>query len=229
MSSLTRTTLEALLEERSLPVQGLVSPRHGPLPTGIFPIDTALAGGVPRGQLSEIHGSASSGRTGLVQALVARTTQEGSLVAWLDPGDHLDPAMVSAAGVDLPRLFWLRGGGRDQRSIEKSLSALGVLLGSGIFHLVVLDLAGLPAAALRWPNATWIRLGRMIEGTATAMVLLADGHVACGPRGASLALDRAGPCWSGAGPARLFRGFEAQVRVGRHAAQPARFSLQATH
>jgi len=229
MSALTRTHLEALLEQRRLPVLGPAPPRHAPLPTGIFPIDRALAGGIPSGQVSEIHGPASSGRTGLVQALVARTTREGSLATWLDPGDRLDPATVSAAGADLARLLWLRGGG-GERTLERSLSALGVLLGSGIFHLVVLDLAGLPAAALRVPGATWIRLGRMIEDTATALVLLAGSHVACGPRGASLALDRAGPRWSGApGPARLFQGFEAQGRVGRHVVEPAAFALQAIH
>jgi hypothetical protein len=69
----------------------------------------------------------------------------------------------------------------------------------------------------------------MLEGTATALVLLAEGHLACGPRGASLALDRAGPSWSGASPARLFQGLEARVRVGRHALQRARFALQAIH
>src|SRR5204863_322161 len=84
----------------------------------------------------------------------------------------------------LTRLLWLRGEGRarDARPLLSAVSAVGTLLGSGLFEAVVLDLAGVSAARRqRLPGATWIRLQRLVEDQPTALVLLADGHVAHGP------------------------------------------------
>ena len=208
--------LESLLRERRLhadgpPLRGVR--RLSPLSTGIVAIDDLLGGGLPRGQLSEVHGPASSGRTGLALALAARTTQAGALAAWVDPADRLDPASAAATGVDLTRLFWLRG---DGRSLAKAASAVATLLGSGLFETLVLDLVGLPASELqRLPAATWIRLQRMAEGQSAALLLLAASHVARGPGGVSLALAAKGPLWSGAGPGRLLCGLDAEAHAGR--------------
>ncbi len=92
----TRAELEALLRERrlesQLPALRGEAPRRAALPTGLSALDSALLGGFPRGQLSEVHGTASSGRTGTLMALLARVTRDGLLAAWVDPGDRLDPA-----------------------------------------------------------------------------------------------------------------------------------------
>ena len=232
MATALKTALEDLLKERRLqaeapPLRG-VDRRLRPLASGIPEVDRLLGGGFPRGQISEVHGPRSSGRTGLACAVAARATGEGSLVAWVDAGDHLDPATASAAGVDLTRLFWLRGGDRVTRALPRCLSALGTLLSSGLFDLVVLDVAGMAVRHL--PNAVWIRLGRMLESTPTALLVLGREHVACGPRGASLALRPAAPRWSGqAGPGRLFQGLEVEATAGRHALRRASFALQAVH
>jgi RecA/RadA recombinase len=232
--SAVKAALEDLLRTRKLqadepPLRG--EDRRGrALATGIAPLDDLLHGGFPRGQVSEIHGAASSGRTGLVVALVARLTRAGSLVAWVDPADRLDPASASAAGVALPRLFWIRGDGRarDARALLSAISAVGTLLGSGLFEAVVLDLAGVPASVRqRLPGTTWIRLQRMVEDQPTALVLLADGHVAHSPGGATLALSAAGPRWSGIAPARLFTGIGAEVREARRGIRAASLELQA--
>jgi hypothetical protein len=232
--SAVKAALEDLLRARRLqadepPLRG--EDRRGrALATGIAPLDDLLHGGFPRGQVSEIHGAASSGRTGLVLALVARLTRVGSLVAWVDPADRLDPASASAAGVALPRLFWMRGDGRarDARALLAAVSAVGTLLGSGLFEAVILDLAGVPASVRqRLPGTTWIRLQRMVEDQPTALVLLADGHVAHGPGGATLALEAAGPRWSGTAPARLFTGIGAEVREARRRIRAASLELQA--
>lgn len=232
MSSALKSSLEDLLRARRL--QADAPPLRGedrgpsPLPTGIASIDALLGGGFPRGRISEVQGPPSSGRTGLVCSLVARVTREGGLGAWVDVGDHLDPAATSAAGVDLTRLLWLRGNPRTP--VKSVLSALGTLLGSGLFDVVVLDTAGMPASATRFPDAAWVRFGHTIEGTPTALVLLASGHMPHGPRGASLSLRLSRPRWSGnPGPGRLFQGLEADVLVGRHPPQRATLSLQAVH
>ena len=231
MRSATKSALEDLLRERRLaadapPLRG-EDRRLRPLPTGIAPIDALLYGGFPRGQLSEVFGPSSSGRTGLVQALLARSTQGGALAAFVDPADRLDLASAAAAGADLERLLWLRGP-RQAKVLAEAVSAVGTLAVSGLFEVVVLDLAGVPEVERRrLPGATWIRLQRMVEDASTALVLLADGHVASGPGGLSLALAATGPRWSGPpGPGRMLSGLGAQVAAGRHSTRRADFLLR---
>lgn len=226
-----KDTLEELLRTRRLqagapPLRG-EDRRLQPLAFGVAALDGLIAGGLPRGALSEIHGPASSGRTGLALALCARSTGRGALVSWMDPSDRFDPASAAEAGMDLARLLWLRGG--PAASLPRALSALGVVLGSGLFEAVVLDLAAVTAEDLhRLPNTSFIRLQRMIEDSPTALLLLAGAHVACGPGGVSLALTPARAEWAGApGPGRLLRGLSGEARAGRHLSRPASFRLDA--
>jgi len=230
MPSPLKLDLEGLLRAHRLradapPLRGAAR-RLSPLPTGIAAVDGLIGGGLPRGQLSEFHGAASSGRTGLALGLAACVTQAGALVAWVDPADRLDPASAARVGVELTRLLWLRG---DARALPKAVSAVGTLLGSGLFETLVLDLAGMPAAELRrLPAATWMRMQRMIEGTPAALLLLAVSHVAHGPGGVSLALTARGPVWSGAaGPGRLLRGLGVEARAGYFGAARAGLELPA--
>ncbi len=231
MATALKNALEDLLRARRLqadapPLRG-EDRRLRPLPTGVAAVDALLHEGFPRGQLSEIHGPASSGRTGLALALVARVTSGGALAAWVDPGDRFDPASASAAGVDLARFLWLRGGGA--RVLTEAVSAAATVIGSGLFEVVVADLAAVPGHDLRrLPSATWIRFQRMVEDTPSALILLADAHVAHGPAGASLALQSSGPRWSGApGPGRFLRSLGASAQAGRHTARSAVVELQA--
>jgi RecA/RadA recombinase len=220
-----KAALEDLLKTRRL--QAELPPLRGEeqrlrVQSGIAPLD-ALIQGFPRGQLSEISGTASSGRTGIALALVARATAQGALCAWLDPADCFDPASAAAARADLARLLWLRG-----RPLADCVSAAGTLLGSGLFEAVVLDFASACAAELRrLPGSTWIRLQRRSADTKTALVLLAAAHVASGPSGVRLELQHAAPRWSGAGPGRLLRGLDARLAAGRHTLQRACFTLHA--
>jgi len=231
MSSTLKNSLEDLLRERRLSAQA--PPLRGedrrlrPLSFGASALDRLLAGGLPRGALSELHGPASSGRTGLAVALAARATGAGALVAWVDPADRFDPSSAAESGMDLARCLWLRGGGA--LSLPRTLAALGVVLGSGLFEAVVLDLAGVPADELyRLPGTSWIRLARTIEDSPTALLLVAAAHVACGPGGVSLALQPARPEWSGVpGPGRLLGALAGDARAGRHAPRGAAFRLDA--
>jgi hypothetical protein len=91
--------------------------------TGIAALDE-LTGGWPRGCVSEICGRASSGRTGVLLAALARSTRNGEVCALVDAGDALDPTSAEAAGVDLQRLLWVRCGK------EKVLSSQFTVLSS---------------------------------------------------------------------------------------------------
>ena len=223
----TKAALEALLREKKLqaeapPLRG-EDQRWRRVATGQADVDALLGGGFPRGQLSEIHGPVSSGRTGLVLGVLARTTRSGALAALVDPLDRFDPPSAGAAGVALARLLWLRGPrgeGEEPRSktLAEATAAVATLATSGLFEIVVFDLAGVSERERRrLPSTTWIRLQRTVEETETALVLVADRHVALGPGGATLALARTGLRWAAPpGPGRWLSGLGARVSAGRH-------------
>lgn len=232
-----KRALEGLLRARRLhadapPLRG-EDRRLRPLATGIGEVDALLDGGFPRGALSEIHGPASSGRTGALLALLAQTTGRGALAALVDPLDRLDPSSAAAAGADLARLLWLRGPRiaaeeASSKALASATAAVATLAASGLFDVVALDLAGAARDLRRLPHTTWLRLQRVVEDTATAVVLVAEEHVARGPGGAALALDPAAPRWSGPpGPARLLAALAARARAGRHGLRAADFALAA--
>jgi recombination protein RecA len=232
MSSALKIALEDLLRARRLqaeapPLRG-EDRRLSPLPTGVASIDALLRGGFPRGQVSEVFGPASSGRTGLVLSVVARSTGNGALAGWIDAADRFDPASAAAAGVDLARLLWLRGDD-GPRALTDAVAAAATLVGSGLFEITILDLAGVPSHDIRrLPATTWIRLQRMVENAPPALLLLADAHVAHGPAGVSLALSPSGTRWSGnPGPGRLLRALGAEARAGRLAPRAASLELRA--
>jgi hypothetical protein len=110
------------------------------LPTGMPDLDHLLAGGLPRGQLSELVRHGSAGATTLVHRLAAAVTARGELVAWVDPTDAFDPESAASLGVVLSQLLWVRAPG-----LEAALRAGELLLGVGGFALVLIDLAHLPA------------------------------------------------------------------------------------
>ena len=79
-------------------------------PTGVAELDAVLGGGFPRGSLVELYGPGSSGRTSVALSLLARATECQEACAFVDVSDSLDPISLAAAGVDLPRLLWIRCG-----------------------------------------------------------------------------------------------------------------------
>jgi recombination protein RecA len=88
-------------------------------PTGIPDLDALLSGGVPRGSIIELCGSASSGRTSLTLSLLAKATQRQEACAYVDVSDALDPMSAASAGVDLKRLLWIRCGPTDTTSTQQ--------------------------------------------------------------------------------------------------------------
>src|SRR5438874_5627361 len=157
MPMLARADLESLLRARKLD-RTLTStlPTLDPndelatAPTGITALDARLGGGFPRGQLSELVGARSSGRTSVLLRMMAAATARGELVALVDALDMLDVSSAAAAGIDLDRLLWIRGHVvsnpgmcRDmkQRAMEQAVRALTLVLQAGTLGLVVLDVS----------------------------------------------------------------------------------------
>jgi len=84
-----------------------VRPAPEMVSSGIRELD-ALIGGLPRGCLTEICGSASSGRTSILLASLARATQRGEVCALIDASDALDPTSAASTGIEMGNLLWVR-------------------------------------------------------------------------------------------------------------------------
>lgn len=185
-------------------------------PTGIAVLDAPLRGGFVRGELSEIAGPRSSGRTTFLLALVAAATRRGEIAAVVDTCDRLDVASAAAAGADLDRLLWVRGdaSGPIDRAIDRALKALTLVLQAGGFGVVALDAADVPPRALtRLPFTTWMRVQRMIEGSDTACVLVVPEPLARSAGGVTLTLSATAE-WAGdSDRSRRLEGLDIGARI----------------
>jgi recombination protein RecA len=92
-------------------------------PSGIAELDAVLGGGFPRGSLVELCGPASSGRTSLAFSLLAQATDRQEACAFVDVCDSLDPMSLAAAGVELPRVLWVRCGETETKGINRTPSS----------------------------------------------------------------------------------------------------------
>ena len=226
---LARHDLEALLRARQLDrtVVAPASSQAQAMPTTLGALNQRLGGGFPHGQLSEIVGARSSGRTGVLCALLAAATRWGDLVALIDACDAFDPISASAAGIELSRLLWIRG--QDVSSIEatraagarlvqRALKATSLVLQCGDFGVVALDCADVPAMVMRRiPFTTWFRLQRLIEGRRTVCVLVGTAPMARGPAGLTLTLESTGSGgrWTGTDGCQRLAGLTSAARVTR--------------
>ena len=206
LPTLTGVTAASRLEVR--PAPEMVS-------AGIHAID-ALTGGLPRGCLTEIFGAASSGRSSVLLAALAAATQRQEVCALVDVSNAFDPQSAAAAKVALDRLLWVRCGherkpqdreGHDfnranktslrvralackrkiEGPVEQALRVTDLLLQSGGFGLVAIDLSDVPLKmARRIPLTSWFRFQRAVENTPT--VLFVIGQVPCAQTCATLLL-----------------------------------------
>jgi hypothetical protein len=215
--------LETLLRARKLDVTLTTAApwrqaRADRAQTGVPSIDAALGGGLPRGQLSEIIGPRSAGRTTLLCQALAAGVERGEAVALVDPCDRFDPVSASAPGLDLRRLLWVRGAGEASCGLT-ALKAMNLVLQAGNFGIVALDLSDVPASAMRaFPFTTWLRMARVIEGSQTVALLIGPAHLARSAGGVTLALDRPADythvAWAGASNrARLLSAIALHPRV----------------
>jgi hypothetical protein len=140
-------------------------------------------------------------------AALAAATQRQEVCALVDVTNAFDPHSASAAKVALDRLLWVRcGHERKQQDreghnfsrahktclragalaskrkiegpVEQALRVTDLLLQSGGFGMVAIDLSDAPLKmARRIPLTSWFRFQRAVENTPT--VLLVVGQVPC--------------------------------------------------
>jgi hypothetical protein len=198
MASLARADLESLLHTKKLDRTLTQGPRPGLeyASTGHAALDARLHGGVPRGQVSELIGPRSSGRTSLLFQMLAAATRRGELVALVDALDMFDVESAVEAGIDLNRVLWIRGfvvpnpglcRDLNQRALVQAIRAFTLVLQAGQFGLVAFDAGEAPADTIRrLPFTTWLRVQRMVEGTQTACLLVGSDRMARSPAGLTL-------------------------------------------
>ena len=135
--------------------------------TGIPEIDS-LAGGLPRGGLTEICGPPCSGATSLLVSALAERTSSSEVCALIDGCDSFDPHSAKAAGVELQQLLWVRC-----RNMDQAFRAADLLIQGGGFGLIALDLSGIPPETVRHvPLNVWFRFRRAVEDTPAILMVL---------------------------------------------------------
>ncbi len=161
--------------------------------TGIPEID-ALAGGFPRGALTEICGPPCSGRTTVLLSALASRTAEAEVCALIDARDSFDPRSAEAAGVELQQLLWVRCHGLDQ-----SLRAADLLIQGGGFGFIALDLSDVAPETVRHvPLNAWFRFRRAVEDTSTVLLVLEQESNAKTCASLILRMSMKAAKWSGA-------------------------------
>jgi hypothetical protein len=199
--------------------------------TGVTQIDALLCGGLPIGAISELTGPQSSGRTSLALAFLAQRSAAEQVCAWVDSDDALDPESAAASGVSLRHLLWVRCRnvsvqaraatssksaalkGKPWTRLDQALRATDLLLQSGGFAAIVLDLGDTaPEHGMRIPLATWFRFRQAANRTRCSLVVL--GKVAYAQSSAALVLECSSVHAKIAGETVL-RSFMFEARQGR--------------
>lgn len=180
------------------------------VPTMLGPLDRVLGGGLERGKLTELVGRRSSGRFGGCLAALATVTSCGEAAALVDLGDHLDPQLANAAGVDLPRLLWVR-----PESVKDAVSAAEMLVATG-FPLVVIDL-GVRVRGRRVADASWVRLARSAESYGAALLISSPFHITGTAAATVISAHSGHAIWKGHGKSpRLLARIDSTLTLEKH-------------
>lgn len=171
------------------------------LASGIPQVDGLLGGGIPRGDVSEIVGVRSAGRTALTCALLAASTRNNELVAVIDLPDALHPRSLEMSRAALERVLWVR-----PPSLKAALKSTELILGAGGFGAVLLDLD--TPAARRLPGHVWPRLQRDARRAGVALMVLSAYEMT----GSFAALRIALACRRGLWTRRVFTGIATEVK-----------------
>jgi recA bacterial DNA recombination protein len=196
--------------------------------------------GIERGILTQLCAGSgvSSGRTALLFSIMAQFTRCDHFCALVDAGDCFDPISAEAAGVELDRVLWVRcgqnaGAGRRLNPLEQAFKTADILVQSGGFHVIAVDLSNLDERRLRKvPLTTWFRFARVAEKMQTALVFFASYPAAQSCAGLTLHMTIDKTRWSGTGTtqftcrpelvqaeeralAQVLEGAECRVEIGR--------------
>ena len=103
--------------------------------TGSFSLDNALGiGGIPKGRITEIYGTESSGKTTIAYHIIAECQKAGGICAFIDAEQSVDPVYAENLGVVIDDLYVSQ-----PDTGEEALEIMDSLIRSGAIDLIVLD------------------------------------------------------------------------------------------
>ncbi len=198
--------------------------------TGIKSLDCTV-GGIPKSGLAQICAPAgvSTGRTTLLLSVMQKVTRQEESCALVDASDCFDPASAEAAGVDMPRLLWVRcAGGKGMRPLEQAFRAADIIAQNGGFGLIAVDLGNIEERLVRKvPLSTWFRFARVVERMPTALVFLLSHPAAQSCSALTLRCAVKESRWHGwekVSHANFLSGLECELEIGRsRMRKPAQF------
>ncbi|HML16842.1 MAG TPA: hypothetical protein VK419_07440 [Bryobacteraceae bacterium] len=185
---------------------------HDPSPPQFL---STRAADCPRGRITEIIGPRSSGRTSLLHAMLAAATSAGEFAVLIDAHNCFDPCSAAGSGIALEKLIWIRC----SANLEHALRAADLVIHSGGFGVVALDLAEAPESQLhRIPATTWFRWRRAVEPAQTVLAVLASRPLAKSCSALMIEMKRRRADFTG----NLLRGAEYQLAPRKPTGKEAR-------
>jgi recombination protein RecA len=145
-----------------------------------------------RGEITEIVGRPSSGRTSYLLACLSDVVSQGETAALVDAEETFDPRSAAQAGIDLRRLLWVRCG-----SDRVALRAADMLVRCPGFALVALDLG---ERVPRLPPTLSFRLKFAVRRTDVALLIVGRRRLTGSSAALALETSREGIEWTGPGP-----------------------------
>jgi len=141
------------------------------IPTGFPDLDKALGiGGVPRGRVTEILGTPTSGMATLALRIIVSAQADGDTAAYLDLGCTFDPDYAARCGVNPARLLLVR-----PHTGGEALEIAHSLIASGAAGVLVFDSVSQLLAEPHGAQAMSAALRRLIgtlAGSPCALIFL---------------------------------------------------------
>jgi hypothetical protein len=133
------------------------------IPTGWFPLDTLLGGGLPKGAITQLLiPNISSGGTIILHEIIEAMHDASQYVALIDSKDCFEPA------ADHPLLLWIRC-----HNVLQALKATDLILRDGNLSLVILDFKESSSQELKKiPGSAWYRFQRITEENRSALLAI---------------------------------------------------------
>lgn len=122
------------------------------LPTGIYSLDAALGGGLPKKRVTEIAGDNNWGKTSTALIIAQKTISNGGRVAWFNSEMVLDPFWMLMLGIPDEEVYWGEGNGNSKVAthfhtfepeyLEQGLQHLREIAELDAYDLIVYDSIG---------------------------------------------------------------------------------------
>jgi len=103
-------------------------------PTGIFPLDYAVGGGLPERKIMMIAGKESSSKTSTALKAIASVQAQSKIAAFIDVEHGFDPIWAAKLGVQVDKLIIAQA-----KTVEEMSDTIEALVMTGEIALIVVD------------------------------------------------------------------------------------------